>query len=270
MELFMQTPYDSYFKKRLFFRLILSVFIIFSVYSWLLTTVYVKTISDINFMIPILIDIIPYITDITEIAGILICYSFIIYAFCRFDKNTVFKYVTAFVLLTIYKYLAKIAITYIMNGALPQIKGMFIDLMYSVAIPASLEYLQAAIFIFIAYFIFKGTFEYIETKKKLENKIPNFKFDEKSVFFPFSKLLTFKNPIQRTAFWSGIIIMISKMAQLLIIDFSVGLPTDLIDFFWIIISYISCVLLGSASYLFILWIMISLNNYDIKLKYTFK
>jgi len=266
----MQAPYDSYFKRNLLLKLTIYVFVIFSIYSFVLTTIYVKTISDINFMIPVLIDVIPYITDLTEISGILICYSFIIYAFFRFDKNTIIKFTSVFVLLTLYKYLAKIAITYIINDSLPQIKGMFTDIMYSVALPALLEYTQAAIVITIAYFIFKGTHELIETKRKLENKLPDFIFDEKALFFPFTKLFTRHNPIQRIAFWSGIIIMASKMIQLLIIDFSVGLPTDIVDFFWIIFSYLSCVLLGFASYLFILWTMLSLNNLDIKLKYTFK
>lgn len=266
----MQTPYDSYFKKNIFLKLIIYVFVIFSIYSFVLTTIYVKTISDINFMIPVLIDVIPYITDLTEISGILICYSFIIYAFFRFDKNTIIKYTAAFVLLTIYKYLAKIAITYIINGSLPQIKGMFTDIMYSVALPALLEYIQAAIVITIAHFLFNSTRKFIETKKKLENKLPDFQFDEKTLYFPFTKLFNLQNPIQGSAFWAGIIIMVSKMVQLLIIDFSVGLPTDIVDFFWIIFAYLSCVLLGFASYLFIIWIMLSLNNLDIKLKYTFK
>ena len=125
----MKMSYDSYFKKNSFIKLTLWVFVIFSIYSFILTTLYVKTISDINFMVPVLIDIIPYITDITEIAGILICYSFIIFAFFRFDKDTIIKYTFIFVILTFYKYAAKILITYIINGSLPQINGVFTDLM---------------------------------------------------------------------------------------------------------------------------------------------
>ena len=246
----MQMSYDSYFKKNSLIKLFLLVFVFFSIYSFILTTLYVKTISDINFMIPILIDLIPYITDITEIAGILICYSFIIYAFFRFDKDTIIKYTFVFVILTFYKYVAKIIITYIINGSLPQIKGVFTDLMYSIALPALLEYLQAAIFISISYYIFKEAFEFIVSKKKLEHTLPEFKFNEKLLFFPFKKLFDLKNPIQHSAFYAGIIITISKMIQLIIIDFSVGLPKDIVDLSWIIISYLSCILLGFASYLF--------------------
>ena len=139
--------------------------------------------------------------------------------------------------------------------------------MYSVALPALLEYLQATIFLSIIYFTFKNTFEFIASKKKLENKLPDFIFNEMLLFFPFKKLFERKNPIQRSAFCAGIIITISKMIQLIIIDFSVGLPRDIVDLSWIIISYLSCILLGFASYLFILWITSHLNNCDNKLKH---
>lgn len=246
----------------------LTVFILFTVYSFVLTTLYVKAETDIAFNIPFFVDIIPLLTDLCEIVAMVTAYTFIIYAFRRFDKRCVTAHITAFVILTLYKYLAKIAVTYIINGALPVIDYLISDLFWALALPILLEYAQLAIITLIVYFTMKKAFLFIREKKALEGRLPDYSFNEDAVFFPFTRIFNKDNPLQRSAFGIGIVVMASKMLQLLIVDITVGLPQDLADFFWIVASYSLCVILGFASYLFTLWLLMAINSREIKLKYS--
>ncbi len=254
--------------KKMLLSMNIAVFIIFSVYSLVLTTLYVKAETDIAFMIPVFTDLIPHITDLCEILGILIAYVYIIFAYYRFSKNQTAKYIISFILLTLYKYLAKFAITYIMNGAIPTVKTLVEDVAWSFAVPFALELAQLILVVFIAKKIIKNALEYIKEKKSLENKLEGYSFDEEQVFFPFVKLFNMQNPFQKICFWVGVIIMGSKMLQLLIIDIQTGLPADFVDFLWIVTSYTLSAVLGLASYLFLLWMLMKFNTDEIKIKYA--
>ena len=253
--------------KKMLLSMNIAVFVIFSVYSWALTTLYVKAETDIAFMIPVFTDLIPYITDLCEILGILTAYAYIIFAYYKFQKDQTSKYIISFIALVLYKYIAKFAITYIMNGAIPTVKTLIEDIAWAFIVPFALELAQLLIVALITKNVIKTALQYIKEKKSLENKLDDYRFDEKQVFFPFIKLFNMQNPFQKICLWIGVIIAGSKMLQLLIIDIQTGLPTDFIDFLWIITSYTLSAVLGLASYLFMMWMLIKLNADEIKNKY---
>ena len=263
----MNNEFENKLFKKMLLNMSLIVFAIFSLYSILLTTLYVKSQTDIAFMIPVFIDLIPYVTDLCEIVGMLIAYSFIIYAIKRYTKKQVISFIIAFAVLTLYKYVAKFTTTYIINGAIPTVKTLFEDIIWSFALPIALELAQLLIIVIIAWKIIQNALNFIKQQNSLKENLPNYKFDENKVFLPFTKIWNMQNPFQKSAFWCGFVIMASKVIQLLIIDIQVGLPTDLTDFLWIITAYSLCVLLGFASYLFTIWMLIKLNMSEIKLQY---
>lgn len=263
----MNREFDNKLHKKMLSTMIVTVFVIFSLYSIVLTTLYVKAETDIAFMIPVFIDLIPYITDVSEIIGMVIAYTYILYAFYRFEKKQIISYTSAFVLLTLYKYFAKLAITYIMNGSIPAVKTLLEDMLRTFIMPLVLELAQLVIIILISHLVMKRVFAFIKEKKALEGKLDNYSFNENAVFFPFVKLWNKDNPLQKIAFWYGIVIMASKMLQLLSIDIVVGLPTSLADFLWMFAAYSLCVILGFATYLFVVWLLMKLNAKEIKLKY---
>jgi len=264
----MNNEFEKKLFKKMLFNMSLSIFLIFSLYSVVLTTLYVKSQTDIAFMIPVFIDVIPLITDVCEIIGILIAYSYVIYVIKSHNKSYTRSFIISFALLTLYKYFAKFAVTYVLNGSIPTVKTLFEDIMWSFAVPILLEFVQFAIVVLASNKIIKNTILFIKEQKSLKDKLPNYEFDENKVFFPFTRIWNMKNPLQKSAFGCGMIVMISKIMQLLVIDFKVGLPTDFIDFLWMVIAYSLCVLLGFASYLFIIWTLMKLNTSEIKLKYN--
>ena len=112
--------------------------------------------------------------------------------------------------------------------------------------------------------LIKTAFDFIKEKKALEGKLPDYHFDEHSVFFPFVKLFNTQNPLQKIALWQGIVIMASKIIQIIILDISIGWPQSLLDLLWMIFTYLSFVVLGFVSYLIIIFVLIGLNSKEIK------
>ena len=79
--------FNSKLYKKTLLHMTLWVFIIFSLYSMVLKTLYTNSISNAAFMIPVFVDIIPHITDMSEVIGILIAYAYITYSFYKFDNK---------------------------------------------------------------------------------------------------------------------------------------------------------------------------------------
>ncbi len=255
---------SNIFYKKLLVSMILTLSAVYMLYSVILTTLYSKVSTDIAFQIPILVDIVAYLPDICEIVGILIGYAFIIFAAYRFDKHRVMSFITWFVVLMIAKYILKIATSYVINGSLPIIDSLFSDLMYSFALPALLECMQLAIVILIIYFVIQKANAYIVEKKKIKQTLAEYQFEADSLFFPFTKMIDKNNPLQLITLRTSLVVLLSKMVQFIIIDISLGLPTNTSGWISILIAYTSCLLLGILSYLFIVWMLIFFHNNDLK------
>ena len=244
--------------KKMFIHMAVSVFIIFSLYSVVFKTLYTNSVSNTAFMIPIFVDLIPHITDMSEIIGILIAYAYVIYAFYKFDSKKIYSFIACFVGLTAYKYLITIAITYIpvfftrVNSDVDFEMGDIItDILLAVIIPFILEIIQLGVVVLFTKKIMDKAFDFIKEKKTLEGKLQNYYFDENKVFFPFDKLFNMQNPLQKIALWQGVVIMVSKIIQIIIIDISIGAPQNPLDFLWMFLTYASFIILGFVSYLFI-------------------
>lgn len=257
--------------KKTLLHMTLWVFIIFSLYSIVLKTLYTNSISNAAFMIPIFVDLIPHITDMSEIIGILIAYAYITYSFYKFDNKKANSFVGTFIGLTVYKYLATIAVTYLPvlitranSGKSFSVDDILIELLLTVLVPLVLEVVQLLIVVLFTKHLIKTAFDFIKEKKALEGKLPGYHFDEHSVFFPFVKLFNTQNPLQKIALWQGIVIMASKIIQIIILDISIGWPQSLLDLLWMIFTYLSFVVLGFVSYLIIIFVLIGLNSKEIK------
>lgn len=248
-------------------RMVLTVFAIFTLYSVVLTTLYVKMETDVAFMVPVLIDIVPYITDLCELIGILIAYTVILFNWRLSGTRERRGYIIAFAALTAYKYAAKIIVTLIMNGALSSVKGYLTDMLLGVILPFALEMVQFAVVILIIRSVMARTQSFIAEKKALEGKLDGYHFDEEALFFPMRSLIDMQNPIQRSAIWIGLVITVSKAGQLLINDIMIGPPEDLTDLLWMALYYIMCIVIGFAAYLGMLLGVMILRGRELKFRF---
>lgn len=247
-------------------RMTLTVFVIFTIYSVVMTTLYIKIETDISFMIPVLIDIVPYATDLCELIGILVAYTAILFAQRSSSPAQQRGYIISFLVLTVYKYIAKIIVTIITDGSLPAVKSPLVDLLLNVLLPLALEIAQLVIVLLIIKTVMRRANEFICEKKALEGKLEGYHFDDEALFFPFTALINLQNPLQRSALWIGLVITVSKAAQLLINDISIGPPQDAADLLWMLLYYSMCAVLGFASYLGMLLGLMTLRGRELKFR----
>ncbi len=247
-------------------RMTLTVLVIFTLYAIVMTTLYIKTETDISFMIPVLIDVVPYVTDLCELIGILVAYTAILFAARSASPAQWRGYIISFTLLTVYKYIAKIVVTIITNGSLPSVKSLFIDILLGVLLPLALEMVQLVIVLLIIKAVMHHAEEFINERKSLEGKLESYHFDEDAFFFPFTSLINKHNPLQRSALWMGVVITISKAAQLLINDIMIGPPQDIEDLLWMLLYYSMCAVVGFASYLGMLMGLMTLRGCELKFR----
>ncbi len=247
----MQSRYDSQLKTKLTITMTILAFVIFSFYSFLLVPLSIKAATDVSFMVPLLYDLLPYLKYLTEIAGMLLMYSFIIYAAYRFGRATVSLYAALYLVLVLYEYTTSHLMTYVLAGRFPDISDFLLDFVYMVAIPVLIICAIHAVILLIIYVVFK-------------NKGAS---SDKTAILPFKKLFSRKNHLQRAALYISTLFSASQIVNLIITDLMLGAPSGPGEILWMVISYLTSLLLLPASYLFILYILISLNNKDIRMKY---
>ena len=173
-----------------------------------------------------------------------------------------------------YKYIATIAVTYVPvlitranSNTDFAVDDILNELLLAILVPLVLEIVQLIIVVLFTKHFINMAFDFIKEKKSLEDKLPSYHFDEHSFFFPFVKLFNMQNPLQKIAFWQGVIIMASKILQIIILDISIGWPQSLLDLLWMVFTYLSFVILGVVSYLLIIFVLMSLNSKEIKLRF---
>ncbi len=247
----MQSTYDPKLKTKLTITMTILAFVIFSFYSFVLVPLSIKAATDVSFMVPLLSDLLPYLKYLTEIAGMLLMYSFIIYAAYRFGKSGASLYAALFLVLVLYEYITSHLVTYILAGRLPDFSDFLFDFMYMVAIPVLIICAIHAIILLIIYVVFKNTGD----------------SSDKAAILPFKKLYSRENHLQRVALYISTLFAASQIVNLIITDLSIGAPSNLGELLWMVVSYLTSLLMLPASYLFIIYILISLNNKDIRMKY---
>lgn len=260
----MQTSYCSRFKKNIFIFTAISLFVIHSLYALVLSPLSVLTRSNVDFMIPVLVDAVYFLSNLAVVAGWLTAFASVVYSAYRFGRRHSLVCSGMIVLMIIYKYLALTISVVFINGSLPESAA----LLSSLALPLLLDFALLAIVLAITFALEARVSRFVREKKALEGHLSGYAFDERGLFFPFKKLFDHDNPIQRNIFYVSITVTASRVAQLLISDIIAGPPVDFIDFLWMALYYISGLLLGFASYLFMLYLATSFDCRDMKMKYS--
>lgn len=253
--------------RRSLIRMTLAVFAIFTVHSTVLKILWVKTNTDVAFMIPILVDVITYAMDLCEMIGMLIAYTAVLYNWRATSRTQRRGYVISFIALTVYKFVLQIIVSLIMDGVIPT--G---DYLLQGVLQLVLDIAQFAVVLIIIRSVMRRTDEFIAEKKSLEGKLEGYHFDEEALFFPFRSLIDRQNPLQRSALWIGVMITVTRAAQQLesdlfyAIEHGIDIPDSIVDLIGLALGYILTAVVGFAFYLGMLWGLMTLRGHDLKLR----
>lgn len=210
--------------------------------------------NNIQYMETVLPTVVEYIYDLVEIIAIALAYAVSIYSIYNYSTDTVRIGIPAIIFsnVTLFKYLSNLLMTWFDNGF--EIK-VWSDIR-SILVPLFFELLQYFVVLLIAHKILSKHFERIEEKRKAAKKLG--REESGDGVYPFKFFLNLGNPMLRTAFWAGVIVAITKVAQRILYDviYTImwGVP-QLSEILGMIIYYSSDVLCGVACYFVVIWLL---------------
>ncbi len=208
--------------------------------------------NNIQYMDTVLPTVIEYIYDLVEIVAIAMAYAVSIYSIYRYGVGRIGIPAIIFSFVTLFKYLINVFMTWLDNGFEIRIWS---DIR-SILVPMFFELLQYFVVLLIAYKILSVHLELLEKKRKADLKLGNKPGTDG--IYPFKSFIDLNNPLIKSAFWSGVIVAATKVAQRIFYDIlytvMYGVP-KLSEIPGMIIYYSSDILCGVACYFAVIWLL---------------
>ena len=249
---------DERLKKLLFRAILFIAYPAYLLHSCVTSPLYTMLYSDVEttdfalifYALNILIDLFVFFLS----------YSVVIYGAYRLSLKKIRPTFWLAMLSPVFKYLLKLIVSPIVDGIV-NLDQILMDL-YSIGVSSVLEILQFLIIILIAN-------RYIDKYKGVEavvskasSRVGTEGAPDLNIL-PFKKLFDLKNPLQRGAFTSALIVTFIRILMLVINDISKGLYIiDAWSFFILIGGYILEFVIGIFGYLFMLYIFITIGSKD--------
>ena len=238
-----------------------------SLFALVLAPLYSRAASDIAFGFDYLPDILDAVILVVHLISFFFGYAVTIYSLFRFSFKKTVPTVIIIAAMTVYKYGMNLIAGWFIYDVIPTSSAELNLSIMSVVSNTALELLQYAVIICVSYAVIKRAMPAFELQKKQHEKLGNAEFEMRECVFPFSSVISKKNPLQKSALYSAVAVSCFKIVQLLIYDFVVGgTPSDPADVFWMIAYYAGTLILGAFGYLFMLLILMKLDESDLKLK----
>lgn len=223
--------------------LIVCAAIFFSLQAFVLNPLYVYTNSDVIFSSTPIPEILGIFNDISYPLGYALCFASVSYSIFKFSLSRSAKPIIILAAAFLLRYVANYVMSSVIDGGF-----RFADLPTSVLIPFALDILIFAIICAIVCARVKKYYaEYEQTLKAnatLGKRTPSVHDD----VFEDQKLLSFKNPLHYSAALTGIVLSVAKILTRIRYDLALGAPADTADTVWMIVYYISDVLIAVLVY----------------------
>jgi len=244
------------------FRLLLTLTFGLSALFVLLARFYTVSCTDIALMYTALPEVLEILVNATECVIFAFAYAILIWVAYRRPKCGIRRYVIGYACSVLFKYLANYLITWLTDTGMSAqylLENLSYILTYTV-----IELLQAALVLVVIVRTMKGYHTFIERQMRIAANLPDVTVDARSYVFPFTKLLTFQNPLQKCALAGGAVVALLKMVSRLIYDISYGLPTSVADALWIAVYYLLDIFVGFAVCLFITYLLMAFDSREQK------
>ena len=222
--------------------------------------------TNVAFYLDYLPDVLDFLIEIVLLASFFISYGVTFYALFRFSRKEVYFTVAFVIFVSVAKYVINMLSDWFTDG-IPSSQSTVNTQLLSVGANAALEILQYLLIFFIARAIIdKAAVAYGLRKKQLE-KLGDSSFDLRACAFPIKRFYDEKNPLQKSAFFSAVIISGFRVAQRLVYDIVIyGLPTSVEDALWVFASYFADIVIGVIGYLLILLVLLKLDSHELKIR----
>ena len=259
--------------KRLFGKMCFLVFVIsvslYLLFAFALSPLIAYVNSDKTLTFPFLPDILDLAFNALNLVAFFSCYAITFFCIYKFKLKKAFAVVAIFAGATVAKYALNLVSDFFIFGSVPTSSADISSAISSVAVNTLVELLQYATVTLIAYCILRTHRRLGEITKKNAEKLGK-KYDERDSVFPFTSLISRKNPLQRSAFYASVTVMCILLVQRLfffiwsLLNF--GGITGPADLLWSIAGFIGDVIFASLGYLIMLFVMSKCDTYELTLR----
>lgn len=243
-------------KKDLFRRILFIVYPAYFVHSCITSPIF--TIFDSNVETVELALLFYALNIVIDLFVMFFSYSVIIYGIYRLSLKDIKPAFCLALLAPVFKYVLKLIVSPIIDGFVSF--DQFIMDIYTIAVSGTLEMLQFLAVVLIARKYINRHKSIVEVVNKASERVGSKNPLDLQVF-PFKSFFDFKNPIQRGAVASAVIVTGLRVLMLLISDISKGIVLS--DFMNIVLFFGGYILelgVGFIGYMFMLYVFIHLEQ----------
>ena len=242
---------DSLLHRALRTRMLLWMLLIFAVQSGLLYALSILIETNVDFMIPVLSDVVPILTEAAELLGIGLGYAAVLYALYRFPGHyAVFSWI--YLAATLWKYLLRILVTGLLDGRITA--GLLIIHGLSLLFEALL---------FLLLLLISARMQTSFRRSLRPEAYAADPYPDRAPYLPFRSLFSFRNPLQTSAMAGGALISVSKILNLLVYDLDYGLPASFTEWIWVVSYYLLYILIGVLAYFLLLYCFLLYDQRDL-------
>lgn len=231
------TLFEHCQRRRMTRRLAVYLFITAGFYAAVCTPVYLIAVSDVliqDTAFPMVWDCLMMLVNY---GFYWISFSFVAYAALRFRISKCMPLLSLYAGMVVFRYGANIIAGFLVNG-FPTVNSFLSDTFPYFLIDIILDWVQMAVVVFILYWIDKNS--------------PHRRAEQRGALLlsnmPIVGLLNFQNPVMRAALWSGIVPAAVQLLSRVRYDIAVGAPVNAVDLLWMIVYYLSDILMALVGY----------------------
>jgi len=234
--------YTSYLQKKLTLAVLICAGALSALYSFLLAPLYNILASDIIWAVTWIPTLLSLGIDLLEIGTYVLCFPILIYAFYRLPAKKATLPALCYLVVIVLRYVANLIITWIQNSLVAG--DDLTSLILYIMMEGTLLLIACVLATSAIRHFYRETAETDKAMLTLGQVAPSIH----DRVFPFTSVINRKNPLQNAAIRIGILLSASRMLTRLLYDLNVGLPSDLADLLWMILYYLSDILIGVIFY----------------------
>ncbi len=217
---------------------------IYALYGCVLAPLYHYLITDIVLMDTLWLDVVDLLYSFAGILGTATLFGFLALSIYRHGLRGARPMLVLAGGAIVFKFLATVVAISIVNGSL-NLTGGLNEYLFSLL----LELTLVAFCVLLAHIWITPVTQHYRDRAAAA-KVLGQQFEESDGCFPFTKLFSYANPLQRTVFWSLLILVLCQSAGFFIDFFSVPLPLQATDIPVMLIYWVLLILLpGVLGYL---------------------
>lgn len=225
--------------RRMLLLLSIGLFLLISVYIFVIAPLYIQFSNDVLYMGTVLPEVFSVLLSTVDVLVFGLFYGVLLYALYRFGLKKALFTSFVFIVSVLYKYIGNLLMTFLTDGV--PTDGILSDVL-NIGLYILLELLQATVVFTISALILRKAKDRERIRLEAAEKAKKV-YEPAAEYLPFSRLLNFGNPLQKAAFWMAFVPMIVHVIQRAFYDIVLTIANGfygnpLIDILWMILYYI--------------------------------